>query len=625
MSDKQSKKSDDQPTVRKRVQIIEEIVEEKPSEEQAAEESSDAEGKYTVEHKAGSKVRVARATDDLEKPEAPNADEATADKRPRRRAVDMTKKPAKGDGQKSKGKGQKGNGQQPPKPRAQSKPKLEVQSRPEPDVTTADFEALLAGEAGATAAPKQAEIAPGDRIKGTVITVGEKFVFVEIGSSKIEGVANREDYQSEEGELEVAPGDELEFYVLSTSADEIRLGKKLGGREGAMEAIEQAHATGVPIQGRVVDTNKGGYEVEIAGVRAFCPISQIELGYTEEPQVHVGATYRFRVEKVDEGGRNVVVSRSALLEEEQAARRQETLESLKEGAVVTGKVTRVVDFGAFVDIGGVEGLVHVSELAHGYFDKPKDVVSEGDTVEVKILNIEQQRNGDLRIGLSRKATEGNPWDEVNKKFSVGQHVEGEVVRLAPFGAFVEISPGVDGLVHVSEMSWKEHVKHPRDVVSPGDRIMVEIQDIDMARQRISLSMKGVEGDPWDSAAERYPTGSEVTGTVENVEDFGAFVRLDSGITALIPRSEMELPSGVTPHRKYAVGSEATVRVLNVDSAARKMALTEKAAGDIQQTARPEKSQKSQPSQSAGSRSFTDDSGGGFGTLGDLLGDKLKKD
>ncbi len=393
-----------------------------------------------------------------------------------------------------------------------------------------------------------------------------------------------------------------------------------------MEAIHTAHDTGVPIEGRVADTNKGGYEVVIGGVRAFCPISQIELGYTEEPQIHVGATYRFRVEKVAEGGRNVVVSRSALLEEERAAKRQETLESLQEGKVVTGQVTRVVDFGAFIDIGGVEGLCHVSELAHGFFDKPSEVVSPGDKVEVKILNIDE-KGGDLRIGLSIKETQGDPWDEVNKKFSVGQQVEGEVVRLAPFGAFVEIAQGIDGLVHVSEMSWKEHVKHPRDLVSPGDKIRVEIQDIDQVRQRISLSMKAVEGDPWETAAERYAQGMEVTGTVENVEDFGAFVRLESGITALIPRSEMELPSGVTPHRKYATGSEATARVLNVDPVERKMALTEKNAEDIQQSASPRKAKKSSQPKSSGQRGYSDDSGGGggFGTLGDLLGDKLKND
>lgn len=630
MSDKKPKQNDEEKvTVRKRVQVVEEVVEEKPSEEEAqAEEAQEGKKDYQTEHQAGSKVRVARSTEGLNSSGSEEQQEKAPKKKPGRRAVTIEKKEKKGEEGGGKGKkGKEGGGKQ--KPRPKNKPKVEYKVE-EPDVSTADFEALLAGE-GAPSAPKSTDIVAGDRIKGTIEAIGEKFVFVSIGSTKLEGVAKREDFQTEEGELTVEIGDEKEFYVLSVNADEVRLGKKLGGREGAMEAIHTAHDTGVPIEGRVADTNKGGYEVVIGGVRAFCPISQIELGYTEEPQVHVGATYRFRVEKVAEGGRNVVVSRSALLEEERAAKRQETLESLQEGKVVQGQVTRVVDFGAFIDIGGVEGLCHVSELAHGFFDKPSEVVSPGDSVEVKILNIEEKK-GNLRIGLSIKETQGDPWEEVNKKFSVGQQVEGEVVRLAPFGAFVEISPGLDGLVHVSEMSWKEHVKHPRDVVSPGDKIRVEIQDIDQIRQRISLSMKAVEGDPWETAADRYSVGMEVTGTVENVEDFGAFVRLDSGITALIPRSEMDLPNGVTPHRKYDAGSEATARVLNVDPVDRKMALTEKSAGDIDQSASASSGKSgrskssSQKSQSSGSRGYTDDSGdgGGFGTLGDLLGDKFKE-
>jgi small subunit ribosomal protein S1 len=631
MSDKNAKKDDEQ-TVRKRVQVVEEIVEDKPSKEEEAVEAEAAEGKedYKTEHKAGSKVRVARSTDGLDAPKDP-------DKKPGRRAVTIEKEKEKeGEGRDKKGKeqGKQGQGKSAADEPTTSSNKANQQPRPkveykvdEPDVSTADFEALLAGGGDASSTPQSLDIAPGDRITGTVAAIGEKFIFVSVGSTKTEGVSTREDFETEEGEIEVEVGDEIDFYVLSIRGDEIQLGKKLSGREGALEAVRTARDTGVPIEGRVASTNKGGYEVMIGGVRAFCPMSQIELAYTEEPEVHVGATYRFRVEKVEERGKNVVVSRTALLEEERAEKRKETLETLKQGEVVSGQVTRVVDFGAFIDIGGVEGLAHVSELAHGNVDHPSDVVSPGDSIQVKILNIEEDKKGQLRIGLSIKQTQGDPWDEVNEKFSVGQEVEGEVVRLAPFGAFIEIAPGLDGLVHVSEMSWKKHVKHPRDILATGERVRVQIQDIDQVRQRIGLSLKAVEGDPWETAADRYSVGMEVTGNVENVEDFGAFVRLDSGITALIPRSEMDLPSGVTPHRKYDVGSEATARVLNVDPAERKMALTEKAASDIEASSSPRKPSKSKKSTSKGDRGYSDDSGdgGGFGTLGDLLGDKLQKD
>ncbi len=654
MSDEKNEKNSDakKSSVRKRVKVVEEVVEDTPPEEEADETITEGKSDYTTEHKAGSKVRVARskvptgsmtsgddskdapaekdqAQPEQSEPEQTPPEQAAPEKaaakkapqKPGRRTVDVRKQ--KEEERKAKEMAEAKKAQQ---KRSQKPPKLEYEAGPEPDVSTADFEALLAGNEGASA-PQVADVEAGDRIKGRVAAIGEKFIFVEFGSSKSEGYASRDDFLNEEGELEVEVGDEHEFYVLGTRGNEIQLGMNLSGREGAMEAIRTAHATGVPIEGRVDATNKGGFEVMIGGVRTFCPVSQIELGYTEEPEGHVGQTYRFRVEQVAEGGKNVVVSRSALLEEERKAQREDTLESLEEGQVVKGLVTRVVDFGAFIDIGGVEGLAHVSELAHGFFDNPTDVVSPGDEVEVKILNIDR-KDGDLRIGLSIKETQGDPWEDVNKKFSVGDQVEGEVVRLAPFGAFVEVAPGIDGLVHVSEMSWKEHVKHPQDVLTPGETIMVEVQDIDQVRQRMSLSMKAVEGDPWDSAAERYAQTMEVTGTVENIEDFGVFVRLDSGITALIPRSEMDLPSGVTPHRKYTEGDQATARVLNVDPGERKMALTEKSAEDIQTSggAGTSKKSKKPKKSSGGGQTYTDtDSGGGFGTLGDLLGDKLDEE
>ncbi|MFW5967047.1 MAG: S1 RNA-binding domain-containing protein, partial [Persicimonas sp.] len=570
----------EEPTVRRRVKVSGDAVEEEkaegavPAEAKDQDESAPSGGKkdYQTEHQAGSKVRVARSIEGMPSQssgeskggdasedgddDAPNEGEPSP-ARPGRRTVDMSKKdessepsqeadaggesteaPADtgeeaGEGDDAKERQETSDEDEQPAVEEPSKPQIDTSDidQVEPDVSTEDFEALLAGQA-LGGSPQTQDIAAGDRITGTVAAIGEKYIFVEFGSSKGEGVATREDFETEEGELEIEEGEEREFYVLGIDGDEIRLGEKLAGREGALEAIRNAHDTGVPVEGRVDATNKGGFEVVIGGIRAFCPVSQIELGYTEEPKIHVGNTYRFRVEKVDDRGRNVVVSRAALLEEERAAKREETLASLEEGEVVTGKVTRVAEFGAFVDVGGIEGLVHVSELAHGYFDEPSDVVQPGETVEVKILEIDQKDEDDVRISLSRKETEGDPWDKVNETLSVGEKVEGEVVRLAPFGAFVEVIPGVDGLVHVSEMSWTEHVKHPRDVVRPGESVMVEVQDIDQAKKRISLSMKDAEGDPWQTAPDKYARGDEVTGLVENIEDFGVFVRLDSGITAL---------------------------------------------------------------------------------------------
>lgn len=645
MSDKESKNQDEKaseadnkkPRTRKRVQLVEEPAEQKKpaSTKEAKSNESDtvkADGAYKTEHDAGSKVRVARAVEKPDLSQIPKSKKADSSaKTPEKPAKKAAKKdtPPKKDAKsapktnkQSASRANKESASKDKRPSTSHPPKeIEVNTQAVPDVTTSDFEALLAGEPSAIK-QENTYVSAGDKVDATVVAIGKDFVFVEFSNSKVEGMVKIDDVRDAEGEINVEIGDPLELFVLSTKGGEIRMGKKLSGRDGAMEAIYTANATAMPIEGRVAATNKGGFEIAIGQVRAFCPISQIELGYTDDPEIHLNNTYRFRVEKIAEEGRNILVSRTALLEEERAERRKETLESLKVDEVVSGKVTRVLDFGAFVDIGGIEGMVHISELSYGAVDKTSDVVSEGDTIKVKILKIEEQKRGDLRIGLSIKALQDDPWEKVNDQFSIGSQVEGDVVRLAPFGAFVEIAPGIDGLVHVSEMSWKQHIKHPSDVLSTGDRVRVEIQDIDLTRQRISLSMKAVENDPWDGAENRYTVGMEVSGNVENVQDFGAFVRLESGITALIPRSEMELPGGSTPHRKYSEGETATARVLNVDPVARKMALTEKSAGDIQAKSNApsdkKSGSKSSTKRSASPRNFVDEKSGSLGTFGDLL-------
>ncbi|MFB6350353.1 MAG: S1 RNA-binding domain-containing protein [Bradymonadaceae bacterium] len=389
--------------------------------------------------------------------------------------------------------------------------------------------------------------------------------------------------------------------------------------------LVDAHESGAPVEGKVTGTNKGGFEVKVHGVDAFCPISQIELGFTEDKEPHVGATYRFKVSEVEDSGDTVVLSRAELLQEERAEKAKETLESLEEGQVVEGIVTRTTDFGAFVDLGGVEGLIHVSELSHGHVDDPAHVVGDGEKVEVEILDIEMPDDEDdnPRIGLSRKSTETDPWAKVNEEFAVGDEVEGEVVRNAPFGSFVEIAPGVEGLVHVSEMSWTEHVKTPDDVVAPGEKVTVQIQDIDIADRRVGLSMREAKSHPWDDVRDEYMTGEVVEGEVENIEDFGVFVQLPTGITALIPRSEMSLPSGATPFRVYSQGETIEARILNIDESERKMALTplDESEEDDEASDEGEEGQAAEtPSPSEAS-----DSGGGFGSLGDMIGDQLKGD
>ena len=493
------------------------------------------------------------------------------------------------------------------------------------DATMDDFAAML-DAGGGVAMPEKRHFDVGDDVEGTVVSIGERYIVVDIGQPD-EAMAERSQYENKEGELELEVGDTKTFFVVGFD-DAVMLGREIGSGGNALEAIETAHASGMPISGKVTGTNKGGFEVNVGGVDAFCPISQIELGYTEDPQIHVGNTYQFEVSEVREGGRTVVLSRLSLLESQREAARKETLERLEVGTEIDGVVTRVADFGAFVDVGGVEGLVHVSELSHTYFEKPTDVVSQGDNLTVKVLKIEEQDNGQLRIGLSAKEAQPDPWEQVNEKFAVGETVVGTVVRLATFGAFVELFPGVEGLVHVSEMSRTKHVATPDQVVSTGETVQVEIQDIDLLRKRISLSMAATEDDPWKTIDERFAIGLEVTGTVANTEDFGAFIELSDGITALLPRSEMNLPSEVSPHRKYQPGQDVTARVLNIEPERRRMALTLREESEIDKSAAAERKKKA-AAKPSGPRSYTDEgfSGGGLGTLGDLLKarEKDKKD
>lgn len=645
---------------------------------QSGEDASEKKGGYQTTKNPGEKVRVARMTGDLDEPDdAQSKDEGEeADDQDGQetksgdfgvtvRGKGEVQKKSQGGGEKKEESaeaqqgGEKGDekGGQKQEPASEEEireqaareaaEKVDAGNREMPslsdddlekqlgsggeDATTEDFAALFEGQADSV--PTREEYSTGDRVSGQILTVGKHNIFVQL-DAQTEGIAKRREFSDDEGNLQVEEGETHEFYVTGVTEDEVYLGEQMGGSQGSIEALREAHESGVPVKGKVSGTNKGGFEVTIHGVDTFCPISEIELGYTEEKDVHVGNSYRFKVTEVRDGGRSVVVSRAAVLRAERAEEAKKTLEKLEEGQVVKGVVTRTAGFGAFVDLGGVEGLVHASELSHRYFDEVSDVVSEGEELEVEVLDIElpgEDADPDTnpRIGLSRKAVERDPWEVVNEEFAVGETVEGEVVRNAPFGSFVEIAPGVDGLVHISEMSWTEHVRTPDEVVEPGDKVTVQIQDIDLAKKRISLSMKAAKGNPWDRVGADYAEGMEVEGTIENIEDFGAFVKLSTGITALIPRSEMTLSSGLTPHRKYNEGETVRARVLNIDPAERKMALTTKesdegAAASPETREKQKREQQRQSGQSSGS-SDSSQSGGSFGTLGDLIGDQLDSD
>jgi small subunit ribosomal protein S1 len=334
-----------------------------------------------------------------------------------------------------------------------------------------------------------------------VLSVGDEQTFVDVGA-KSDAVVATAELRDDEGGLTVAVGDTVEGMVSGRDADSgclvLRVRPGAGGGLGAgdtqlaLQEISQAHQHGIPVEGTVTEAVKGGVAVTVSGLRAFCPISQLDLSFVEDASEYVGRNLTFRVRKFEPAGRggrpDVVLSRRDLLEQERRQREAEAMERVQPGAVLRGTVRSVTAYGAFVDLGGVEGLLHVSEMAHGRVEDPASVVAEGDVLEVKVLSVEERDKGGKRIALSRRALLGDPWEGIKERFKPGATVRGLVKRLEAFGAFVEIAPGIEGLVHVSELAADRRVGHPREVVDLGQEVEVRVLEVDAARHRVSLSL-----------------------------------------------------------------------------------------------------------------------------------------
>jgi small subunit ribosomal protein S1 len=356
-------------------------------------------------------------------------------------------------------------------------------------------------------APAQSEDpAIGTKVNGKVLSLGEEWVFVDIGS-KSEARISAADLKDAEGNLTVKEGDALEATVTGTDPENgaLVLRRKAGGGKGKKAAdvvpeIRQAFENGLPLEGLVTGLNKGGAEIQVFGMRAFCPLSQLDLRYVEDPQRFVGQKLMFRVNRLEEGNRggrgpNIVLSRRQLLEEEQQSKAAETREKLEVGAILNGKVTSLTTYGAFIDLGGIEGMLHVSEIGHSRTAHPQDVFQIGQEVEVQVIKIEKGKDEKRpeRISLSRRALESDPWRDAAERFSAGSEATGRVVRLETFGAFVELAPGLEGLVHISEMGANRRLNHSREAVQLGQDVQVKVLGVDTNRRRISLSMGSGSG------------------------------------------------------------------------------------------------------------------------------------
>jgi small subunit ribosomal protein S1 len=412
----------------------------------------------------------------------------------------------------------------------------------------------------------------GERIRGKIISVGKDTIYVDTGT-KIDGVVDKNELADENGAVPYKEGDEIELYVASYDGNEIRLSKAVSGA-GSLNMLRDAHENAIPLEGKVKGQVKGGYQVEIAERRAFCPMSQIDLKPAASPDQHVGKSYVFLITQFEEGGRNIVVSRRELLKREQQKAISAFMESLAAGAELEGRVTRVMPYGVFVEIfPGVEGLVHVSEVSWSRVEKPDEVLHTGDPLKVKVLAIEKgQKRNAVKISLSVKQMTGDPWESVGGRFQIGEKVKGKVIRCAAFGAFVEIAEGIEGLVHVSEMSYTRRVLKPEEIVQVGDSVAVVVKEIDIPRRRISLSLKEAEGDPWLDVPEKYKVGSFVNGVIEKKEKFGYFISLEPGVTGLLPVSKLKNSLKPGQMDKMKPGDTVAVLIEEVHPADRKITL-----------------------------------------------------
>ena len=431
------------------------------------------------------------------------------------------------------------------------------------------FEAYSAG--------MKEDLRVGDKVHGRIISITSSSVFVDTGT-KTDGVAEIEDLKDDEGNLPYEVGDEVDLFVISANESEIRLSRAIGG-VGGLEMLKDAQAGAIPVEGKVVQTIKGGFQVEVLKRRAFCPISQIDTQYVEDGEKYVGQSFQFMIKQLSENGRNIVVSRRQLLEAEQRKAQEAFLKELAEGQTYDGRVTRLMPYGAFVELTpGLEGMVHISELSWSRVEKPDDAVKPNQTVKVKVLRIESGQKGP-KIALSIKQIDGDPWDRLPENIQAGEKISGKVTRCADFGAFVEILPGIEGLVHISEMSYTQRVHKAQDVVEPGQAVSVVVKEVDTEKRRIGLSLRDAEGDPWLEIDQKLTKGDSVKGVVENLAAFGIFVRLAPGIVGLLPKSAISRSANAAQIDKLKQGDEISVLVDEINKADRRISLKPQDAGD----------------------------------------------
>jgi len=415
---------------------------------------------------------------------------------------------------------------------------------------------------------KTSEFEEGEVVRGRVVHVGSSEVLVDVGY-KSEGAIPIEEFHRHGGLPKV--GDEIEVYLEAKEDNEglIVLSKDKADKIKVWDAITQAYEKGSPVEGRVVEVVKGGISVDV-GVKAFLPGSQVDLRPVKNLTAMIGQPIRAKVIKLNRRRGNVVLSRRTVLEEEREEKKKHTLEVLAEGMVLTGTVKNITDYGAFIDLGGIDGLLHVTDMSWGRVGHPSEIFQVGDQVEVVVLHFDRESG---RVSLGYKQKSSDPWERVEQTYAPGTKTRGRVVSLTNYGAFVELEAGVEGLVHVSEMSWTRRVRHPSKIVNVGDEVDVMVLEVNRGAKRISLGMKQVEPDPWATIDERYRIGNRVMGKVRNLTDFGAFVELEAGVDGLLHISDMSWTRNVGhPSEVLKKGQELETQILNIDKDNKRISL-----------------------------------------------------
>ena len=408
---------------------------------------------------------------------------------------------------------------------------------------------------------------PGNMLKGKIVGKAGDDAVIDVGL-KSEGLIHKSEFDDWDT---LESGVEIEV-ILEDLEDEngiVKLSKRKADRIRNWEKVLETYSEGDIVEGVGIRRIKGGILVDI-GVPAFLPASQIDVRRPGDVNEYIGKTIRAEILKIDEPRRNIVVSRRTLIENERDEAKQKLLNTINEGDVVTGRVTNVAEFGAFIDLGGLDGLLHVTDMSWGRVKHPSDICKTGDEIEVKVLKVDFDTE---KIALGLKQKDASPWDDIEERFPIQQKIKGKVVNLVSYGAFVHLEDGVEGLVHVSEMSWRKRINHPSEVVNPGDEIEVIVLDIDKEKHEISLGMKQVESNPWELVAEKYPIGTIVSGAVRNLTNYGAFVEIEPGIDGLLHVSDISWTEKIAhPNEKYKKSDEVECMVLEIDQEKQRISL-----------------------------------------------------